>query len=77
MQKFTVKRTLSRSAAAWLATKQNGCLSDLKQGSEEKTNEGLKSVLVVRIGGISASGMIIYEHSRFKCSLVKTVENFL
>ena len=58
--KFTVKRTLTQSAAAWVATKQNGCLTDLKQMIDENDRKGTgkQTALVIRIGGTSVSGEI-------------------
>ena len=54
--KFKVSRTLSKAAAAWLATKQAGNLNDLKRDETEEKTPEVKSVLVIRIGGTSASG---------------------
>lgn len=53
---FNISRTLTQSAAAWLATKQAGNLNDLKRETEEETVSEKKTILVIRIGGTSASG---------------------
>ena len=61
---FNISRTLSQSAAAWLATKQAGSLNDLKRETEEEAVSEKKTILVIRIGGTSASGEYYFELKR-------------
>jgi len=73
VSKFTIQRTLSRSAAAWLATKQNGNLGDLKQSGEIIENEEKQTVLVIRVGGTSASATILEDYN----GIIQTIETFV
>ena len=49
-----MKRALCKSAAVWLAIKQNGKLSE--ETKDEIKDEEEKNVLVIRIGGTTSSG---------------------
>merc|ERR1712147_358763 len=73
--KFKVSRTLSKAAAAWLATKQAGSLNDLKRDENNAEGEAtpvMKSVLVIRIGGTSASGTLLEDYN----GLITTKDTF-
>ena len=52
VSKFSVLRTLRRSTAAWLAILQNDQIDEI----ENLENKEKKEILVIRVGGNSATG---------------------